>query len=94
MKTISVRAWRDKTHEIQNLADERLTELATTEYVVVTMEEDIEDELLRLCRGHAEYLCGGRKADPFFLWDWDHKGFTVEWQEAGEQVYAQWRGWV
>lgn len=94
MKTISMRAWANKRAEIEELAQNRIAQLGNSEYKVEVFEEDIQEELLVLCRGHAEYLCGGSEANPFFLWNKNHTAWTVEWVEAGEQVYATWRGWV
>lgn len=96
MKNISIREARSISFGIMEQAEKRREEYFEKEAKVVTMEEDVQEELLVLCRGHAAYLCDETN---FTVTDWGYDGVNVtgwdtNWVEAGDQVYAMWRGWV
>lgn len=89
MKTISIKEARSSALKVMAEAEERRRKFYD-EVEVAVLEEDIEEELLRQCRQHVQFLC-----DDLTIYDeeWENREEN-DWAEAGEQVYAEWRGWL
>ena len=92
MKEISIKESDKTIYAIKSMASKAIDQYLTEDVKVVVMEEDIEDQLLPMCRQHVQFLCDDLLVTTQYN---DGKGFTDNmWAEAGEQVYAEWRGWL
>ena len=91
MKIISLKEAQRIAFRIMDEAEKRRAEYFEKDIKVIVADEDIEEELLRMCRQQVSDLC-----EDLIIYDNINEVMfsCTAWAEAGEQIYAQWRGWT